>query len=119
MDSSNSCEQFLKHLKEGNLFNKFDQSFLQSLSLYVDDMRILKNIYNEFVVYIHRLNTTDLDWNKMMAMIAYKNLFPRDFSDLQLAKGFVFVLFKQKPLLRKEALESAKRQRQELLDRIQ
>lgn len=119
VDSSNSCEQFLKHLKEGNLFNKFDQSFLQSLSLYVDDMRILKNIYNEFVVYIHRLNTTDLDWNKMMAMIAYKNLFPRDFSDLQLAKGFVFVLFKQKPLLRKEALESAKRQRQELLDRIQ
>jgi hypothetical protein len=46
VDSSNSYEQFLKHLKEGNLLDKFDQSFLQSLSLYVDDMRILKNIYN-------------------------------------------------------------------------
>ena len=119
VDSSNSYEQFLKHLKEGNLLDKFDQGFLQSLSLYVDDMRILKNIYNEFVVYIHRLNTTDLDWNKMMAMIAYKNLFPRDFNDLQLAKGFVFELFKQKPLLIRKALESANQQRKELLNRIE
>lgn len=119
VDSSNSYEQFLKHLKEGNLLDKFDQSFLQSLSLYVDDMRILKNIYNEFVVYIHRLNTTDLDWNKMMAMIAYKNLFPRDFSDLQLARGFVFALFEQKPILIKKALKSAEEQQQELLDRIE
>lgn len=119
VDSSNSYEQFLKHLKEGGLLERFDQSFLQSLSLYVDDMRILKNIYNEFVVYINRLNTTDLDWNKMMAIISYKNLFPRDFSDLQLAKGFVFTLFEQKPLLIEQALASAKNQRQELQDRIE
>lgn len=119
VDSSNSYEQFLKHLKEANLLDKFDKSFLQSLSLYIDDMRILKNIYNEFVVYIHRLNTTDLDWNKMMAMIAYKNLFPRDFSDLQLAKGFLFALFEQKFLLIEKALELAKEQRKELLNRIE
>ena len=119
VDSSNSYEQFLKHLKEGNLLDKFDHGFLQSLSLYVDDMRILKNIYNEFVVYIHRLNTTDLDWNKMMAMIAYKNLFPRDFCDLQLAKGFVLALFEQKQQLIEEALKSAKERRQDMLVRIE
>ncbi len=119
VDSSNSYDQFLKHLKEGNLLDKFDHSFLQSLSLYVDDMRILKNIYNEFVVYIYRLNTTDLDWNKMMAMIAYKNLFPRDFCDLQLAKGFVLALFEQKQQLIEEALKSAKARRQDMLVRIE
>ncbi len=119
MDSSNSYEQFMKHLKAGNLLEKFDPSFLQSLSLYVDDMRILKNIYNEFVVYIHRLNTTELDWNKMMAIIAYKNLFPRDFSDLQLAKGYVFELFKQKQQLIEAALISANESRQDMLDRIE
>ncbi|MEG2013483.1 MAG: hypothetical protein RR063_09825 [Anaerovoracaceae bacterium] len=118
VDSSNSYEQFLKHLKDGNLLEKFDQSFLQSLSLYVDDMRILKNIYNEFLIYIHRLNSTDLDYNKMMAMITYKNLFPRDFSDLQLAKGFVFTLFKQKDLLIEKSLESAKKEKQALIARI-
>lgn len=118
VDSSNSYEQFLKHLKTGNLIDKFDQSFLQSLSLYVDDMRILKNIYNEFVVYIYRLNTTDLDWNKMLAMITYKNLFPRDFSDLQLAQGFVFTLFAQKYNLIEESLVLYQTQKQELLNRI-
>ena len=118
VDSSNSYEQFLKHLKQGDLLDKFDQRFLRSISLYVDDMRILKNIYNEFVVYIHRLNTTDLDWNKMMAMIVYKNLFPRDFSELQLGKGFVFELFEKKSVLIDETLSTAKKQIQKLQDRI-
>lgn len=118
VDSSNSYEQFLKHLRQGDLLDKFDQRFLQSISLYVDDMRILKNIYNEFVVYIHRLNTTDLDWNKMMAMIVYKNLFPRDFSELQLGKGFVFELFKKKSVLIDETLSTAKKQIQKLQDRL-
>ena len=119
VDSSNSYEQFLKHLKEGNLLDNFDKNFLQSLSLYVDDMRILKNIYNEFVVYIHRLNITELDWNKMLAIISYKNLFPRDFSWLQLSRGFVFELFAQKPRLIKEAVASAQEQRQAILNRIE
>lgn len=70
-------------------------------------------------MYIYRLNTTDLDWNKMMAMIAYKNLFPRDFNDLQLTRGFVFTLFEQKQHLIEEALGFANEQRLELLDRIE
>lgn len=89
LDGSNAYEQFMKHLKQGNIFDNFDDVFLQRLSLYIDDMRVLKNVYNEFVVYMHRLDNTDLNWNKMLAMIVYKNLFPRDFSNLQLAKGYV------------------------------
>lgn len=64
--------------------------------MYVDDMRLLKNICNEFLIYYNRLNTTELDYNKMFALITYKNLFPRDFSDLQLNKGFVYALFDNK-----------------------
>jgi len=96
VDSSNSYDQFIAHMKEGGIFELFDESFLQQLSLYIDDMRILKNIYNEFTVYYSRLNTTELKPNKMLAIIAYKNLFPRDFSDLQLGKGFVSTLFKSR-----------------------
>ncbi|MCI8755246.1 MAG: hypothetical protein HFG18_01515 [Oscillospiraceae bacterium] len=96
IDSSNSYDQFISHLKKGGLFENFDENFLQGLSLYIDDMRLLKNIYNEFVIYFNRLNTTELDCNKMLAMIAYKNLFPRDFADLQLNQGFVYTLFNKK-----------------------
>lgn len=96
VDSSNSYDQFIAHFKKSGLFEKFDESFLQGLSLYIDDMRLLKNIHNEFVIYYYRLNTTELDCNKMLAVIAYKNLFPRDFADLQLNQGFVHTLFEKK-----------------------
>ena len=96
VDGSNSYDQFIKHLTESGVFELFYEPFLQGLSLYVDDMRILKNICNEFIIYNSRLNITELSPNKLMAMIAYKNLFPRDFGDLQLQKGFVFALFDKK-----------------------
>lgn len=96
IDSSNSCDQFISIFKKGGLFEKFDKSFLQGLSLYIDDMRLLKNIYNEFLIYYDILNTIDLDCNKMLAIITYKNLFPSDFADLQLNKGFVYTIFRKK-----------------------
>lgn len=96
VDSSNSYDQFIEHLKKNKLFDKFDENFLQGLSLYVDDMRLLKNICNEFLVYYGRLDLTELDHNKMLAIITYKNLFPRDFGDLQLNRGFVYALFENK-----------------------
>ncbi|WP_370776112.1 YobI family P-loop NTPase [Holdemania massiliensis] len=96
VDNSNSYDQFISHFKKDRIFEKFDESFLQGLSLYIDDMRLLKNIYNEFVIYFNRLNIIELDCNKMLAIIAYKNLFPRDFADLQLNQGFVYTLFSKK-----------------------
>lgn len=96
LDATNSYDQFILHLKKNNVYSKLDGKFLQGLSLYVDDMRLLKNICNEFLIYYNRVNTTELDYNKMFALITYKNLFPRDFSDLQLGRGFVFSLFSQK-----------------------
>lgn len=96
LDGTNSYDQFIRHLKQGNILEKFDSTFLQRLALYIDDMRVLKNVYNEFLVYMYRLNNTDLNWNKMLAIIVYKNIFPRDFCNLQLGKGYVHELFEQK-----------------------
>ena len=63
---------------------------MQGISLYIDDMRLLQNICNEFSIYHARISNTEQDENKMFALIAYKNLFPRDFAELQLAQGFIF-----------------------------
>ncbi|WP_213928891.1 hypothetical protein, partial [Serratia marcescens] len=38
----------------------------------------------------------ELDCNKMLAIIAYKNIFPRDFSELQINQGMVFAIFNGK-----------------------
>ena len=51
VDSSNSFDQFILHFKKSGIYERFDENFLQGLSLYIDDMRLLKNIYNEFIIY--------------------------------------------------------------------
>lgn len=96
LDSSNAYDQIKEHFEKGGIFTVFDDKFLRGLSLYIDDMRVLKNIYNEFMVYYNKLNTIELNPNKMLAMITYKNIFPRDFSNLQLNQGFVYELFNRK-----------------------
>jgi len=51
VDGSNSYDQFIGHLTGSGVLELFEESFLQGLSLYIDDMRILKNICNEFTIY--------------------------------------------------------------------
>lgn len=96
IDASNSYEKFIAIFKKGNLLDLLDTNFLQKISLYVDDMRLLKNIYNEFVIYHKEINKINLNLNKLLAIITYKNIFPRDFSELQLSKGFVYSLLTDK-----------------------
>lgn len=96
IDGSNSYDQFIEHFKLGGIYNLFDEGFLKGLSLYIDDMRILKNIYNEFVIYNNLIQSIELNNNKLLAIIAYKNIFPRDFSELQLGRGYVHTIFENK-----------------------
>ena len=96
VDGSNSYDKFIELFNKNDIIPNPDDRFVQGLSLYVDDMRLLKNIYNEYIVYYKRLNTIELDYNKMLAIITYKNLFPRDFSDLQLNRGYVYTIFSNK-----------------------
>lgn len=107
VDASNAYDQFIKHFKQGNLLQLFDTDFLQGLSLYVDDMRILKNIYNEFVIYHEQFRTTSTEQNnnKLLAMITYKNLFPRDFGALQAGTGYVHTLFEYKDAFKQDEIK--------------
>lgn len=118
LDGTNSYDQFIRHLNQGNILEKFDSTFLQRLALYIDDMRVLKNVYNEFLVYMYRLNNTDLNWNKMLAIIVYKNIFPRDFCNLQLGKGYVHELFEQKENLSKETIGKLEEEKQLIQEKI-
>jgi len=100
IDGSNSFDKFLDYFKkigitvsgkhDDNSDGKLCMEFLQGISLYVDDMRLLQNICNEFAIYHERIITTEQDENKMFALITYKNIFPRDFAELQLGQGFIF-----------------------------
>ncbi|ORF22413.1 hypothetical protein BGI05_02140, partial [Snodgrassella alvi] len=89
VDSSNSYDQLITILKIYIDGNKIENGFLEGISLYIDDMRLLKNICNEFHLYYSNINNNklELNANKMFAIIVYKNLFPLDFTLLQMNQG--------------------------------
>lgn len=122
VDSSNSYNKLLVFLKQ-YLEEKprISKDFLEGLSLYIDDMRLLKNICNEFHLYFTKLNNTELSANKMLALISYKNLFPQDFSNLHINQGFVFCLFRNKHIYiekEKEKLANELSKRESLIERL-
>lgn len=122
-DGSNSYDLFREYLERAKILDKFDQSFLSAVSLYVDEMRILKNICNEFVIYYNTLSVDTLtpNYNKLMAMIIYKNLFPKDFNDLQLRQGYVYSIFNAKSKYienERNIIDSNVRQHRESIQKI-
>ena len=82
-------------------FEDIEKSFLYDVSLYISDMRLLKNIYNEYLIYSSSLDAK-LDKTKLLAMIVYKNFEPQDFEALHKCKGLVYDVFQKK----KEYLQS-------------
>ena len=96
VDSSNSYNKLKDRLQKNDILDQFDQNFLSDISLYIDEYRILKNICNEYLIYNSKLNVINLDPNKLFAMIVYKNIFPKDFSMLQMNSGYVKEIFNKK-----------------------
>lgn len=96
IDGSNAYDQFIVHFEKSGIMELFDRQLLQGISLYIDDMRILKNVCNEFIIYNERIRTISQNADKLLAMIVYKNLFPKDFGLLQLGQGYVYALFNNK-----------------------
>lgn len=115
VDASNAYDKFIDYFKRVNLLELFDMELVKRLSLYVDDMRVLKNICNEFIVYHEKLNTSfSAQGNsRLLAMIVYKNLFPKDFSDLQVGRGYVYTLFAEK---KEFVRDKVKQLREEIFD---
>lgn len=75
--------------------------FLTDISHFVNDTRVLKNIVNEFTLY-HQVLDAKLDLQHLLAIILYKNLYPKDFCLLHQGKGMLYDVFASVPLLKKE-----------------
>jgi hypothetical protein len=70
-----------------------DEGFLYQLSSYIDDPRIIHDIANEAHHYKKALFETrsfaDGDSERLIALLAYKSLFPKDFEYLQVGRGYL------------------------------
>lgn len=98
INSSNSADK-LKDELEIKGFSDLNVEVIESLAFFIDDMRLLKNIVNEYAQYREKLDEK-LDQNKLLAMIVYKNYHPKDFADLHKGKGILYdCLHKKNELL--------------------
>ncbi|WP_342351591.1 hypothetical protein, partial [Gilliamella apicola] len=89
MDNSNSLGKMEELFKRQKIHSDFTSTFLDTLSDYLDDIRLIKNICNEYVIYKNKLNQ-NASWfkkEKLLAIIVYKNIFPTDYSLTRLGLG--------------------------------
>lgn len=87
INSSNSSQKLLE--KQNVNSYKFSEDLIEDVSLFIDDMRLLHNVLNEFYLYYHKLEK-NIDQDKLLAMLIYKNVFPNDFACLSNNEGMLY-----------------------------
>lgn len=94
ISSANSIEILQKSFTEKDGV-QISPKLLREISYFVDDMRLLKNIVNEFFIYNNLINITNLNTTKLLAIVVYKNLVPSDYYKLQYNDGILYKTVKK------------------------
>ena len=95
----NAEEQLKKLIKDSGLEeNIFSDDFISDITPFIDDidMRLLVNIFQEFLVYkdiVGKINPVN---EQLFAIITYKNIAPEDFNKLGSRQGKLFSLLNDK-----------------------
>lgn len=122
INGDNSAEIFDTLFKNKEKI-KPDSVVLSILSHYITDMRLLKNIYNEYIIYIGILGSNNKfqqhDYNQLFSLIVYKNLYPTDFSNLQFNKGNLYNVINSRSKIVQEQNKSLTAQIDKIEDEIE
>jgi len=100
IDYSNSGNKLLKIIQHNNY--NISHELIDDLSMFIDDMRLLYNIMNEFYIYSNKLGKRFQD--QLLAMIVYKNIFPNDFTKLSQNEGDLYNAIQKKQELIKSTI---------------
>ena len=102
INSTNSNEKLIEIIeadrKKGNRID-IDDDYIDYVSVYISDMRVLINSYNEFILYkqaldeSHSLNIKD---KNLFSILLFKNTYPVDFSHIQNEEGIIKKAFEYK-----------------------
>src|SRR5690554_2255864 len=108
INSSNADEQLRTLIKESGLDeNIFTKEFISDVTTFIDDidMRLLTNIFHEFVIYRKTLKPEFIKKNdELFAMITYKNIDPKDFNLLNRKEGKLYELINNKKNYMEESI---------------
>ncbi len=91
VDAFNSADAFSKLISHSAI--NIDSGIIYNTLAFVDDMRLLKNIYNELIVIEKIVPSKGKLWNQIFPIAVYKNMYPDDFSLTNKRKGLINQLF--------------------------
>lgn len=97
--------------------NEIPDEDLSEIAFFIRDMRILTNIANEYCQYRNKLydhGKNNLSRTKLLAMIVYKNYYPKDFAMLHRREGKIYKCINAKTEFVAEALKVLEKNEKEL-----
>lgn len=104
VNSENSREKLIELLGQRQVGGQalivgLAPKLIETVGYHIDEMRLIKNIVNEFDIYANNLahDGLVLDPNKLFAMVALRNLHPNAYSDLLKRRGLVYQVIEGYP----------------------
>ena len=93
VDGKNAVDKLYSEIEEAGV----DATLCQVLSHHVGEMRMVYNIVNEYNIYkALKAPYAHYDENRLLAIVAYKNCFPKDFAALLDRKGILYTVMNKK-----------------------
>lgn len=117
INPSNSKDKLKAALKANDCEDGISDDDLSEMAFFIQDMRILTNIVNEYKQYRDKLCTTNgaqLSKTKLLGMIVYKNYYPQDFALLHRRDGKVYQCLSSKRAFIKDALSKIEERKKAL-----
>ena len=119
INPSNSRDKLKEALKQRGIEDGLiSDNDLAEMAFFIQDMRILTNIANEFYQYKEKLctaNGQNLSMTKLLAMIVYKNYHPQDFALLHRRAGKVYTCISSKPKFIEQVLSDVFPEKERIL----
>ena len=118
INSLNSYNKLKEYIQPQELLDKLGGNELLNLCDYIQDMRLLLNIVNEFNQFVPLLDTSVMSERILFGLIVYKNYVPSDFSLMYNKEGVVATAIENVDKFRKDLIDDKKQVVEELKDEI-
>lgn len=121
--SHRNARELLADLISDGGFTGIDRQLVSLVARHATDMRLLKNICNEYAVFAERLfvagkTAPGLKPSPLFALVAYKNFHLKDFEDIARRSSDLDRLYAQRRELVRAAVEDCERRRRDIVDGV-
>ncbi|MFO3676361.1 hypothetical protein ACKWMZ_28575 [Pseudomonas protegens] len=97
VNSENSREKLYEMMNKRSVKGQplgmnLDPVLVETVCYYIDEMRLIKNIVNEYDISVNLLSSgaLNLDRNKLFSIVAIRNLHPDEFVELSRRRGKIY-----------------------------